>query len=342
MASLARTPPGAGAGRARRDEPTSRTFVQRPPAGRGKARRLDDAWPCGNLPVKQPASRRAKTPPEGPRVRRAEPADRARPRRRRADRGDSAEQPKPIGEVLLAEGLIDRATLAWALARQQETGERVGQILLAAGRVHRLELQRALGAQWGLPFVDLLNSDVDQVLVRGFPAETLLQEGWVPVAVEGDRTVVATCEPPDEEARERICAHFPTGTKLSFRTTTPIDVERTVLLCFREHFVRRSTGELLARRPDLSAATGWSTGQKRVVAAGAILFAIGMVVQWQLTLAIIVAAANLVFLAAVGFKPWRASSASPPAHGPCPRGPSATTGCCRATRSWSRSTGRRM
>ncbi len=250
----------------------------------------------------QPASRRAKTPPDGPRVRRAETADRARPRRRRADRGGSAEQPKPIGEVLLAEGLIDRATLTWALARQQETGERVGQILLAAGRVHRLELQRALGAQWGLPFVDLLNSDVDEVLVRGFPAETLLEEGWVPVAVEGDRTIVATCEPPDQDARDRICAHFPAGTKLSFRTTTPIDVERTVLLCFREHFVRRSTGELLARRPELSAATGWSTGQKRVVAVAGILFAIGMVAQWQLTLALIVAAANLVFLAAVGFK----------------------------------------
>ena len=249
-----------------------------------------------------PPARRAKQPAEGPRVRRAERADRARPQRRRTDRAGTAEQPKPIGEALLAAGLIDRATLSWALARQQETGERVGQILLAAGSVHRLELQRALGDQWGLPFVDLLNSDVDAELVRTFPAELLLDEGWVPVEVEGDRTVVATCEPPSSETCNRIRGHFPAKAKLSFRTTTPIDVERTVLLCFREHFVRRSTGELLARRPDLSAATGWSVGQKRLAAVAGCLLAVGLVVQWQLTLALLVAAANLVFLAAVSFK----------------------------------------
>jgi hypothetical protein len=75
-----------------------------------------------------------------------------------------------------------------------------------------------------------------------------------------------------------------------------------VLLCFRRHFVRRSTGELLARRPDLSAAAGWSVGQKRCVAAAGVLLAVGMLAQWQLTLALIVAASNVVFLAAVGFK----------------------------------------
>jgi hypothetical protein len=252
-------------------------------------------------PVKA-ASGTAKLPAEGPRVRRADSADRARPRRRRADRVGAAEQPKPIGEALLAEGLIDRATLGWALARQEETGERVGQILLAAGCVHRLELQRALGAQWGLPFVDLLNRELDDELVRSFPAEMLLDEGWVPVEVEGDRTIVATCEPPSAETRARIAAHFPPKTKLSLRTTTPIDIERSVLLCFRQHFVRRSTGELLARRPELSAASGWSVGQKRVVAVGGFLIAAGLLAQWQLTLALLVAASNVVFLAAVAFK----------------------------------------
>ena len=245
--------------------------------------------------------KRAQPPADGPRVRRAKRSDHARPRRRRSD-GVAGEQPKPIGEALLAAGMIDRATLRWALERQEETGERVGQILLAAGSVHRLELQKALGEQWGLPFVDLLASDVDGDLVRTFPAELLLAEGWVPVEVERGRTVVATCEPPTNETCERIRGHFPAKTKLSFRTTTPIDIERTVLLCSREHFVRRSTGELLARRPELSAAAGWSVGQKRFVAAGGILLVLGLLAQWQLTVALVVAGANLVFLAAVAFK----------------------------------------
>jgi cellulose synthase/poly-beta-1,6-N-acetylglucosamine synthase-like glycosyltransferase len=248
------------------------------------------------------APRRAKLPADGPRVRRTDGSEGTRPRRRRADRATEAEQPKPIGEALLAAGLIDRTTLSWALARQEETGERVGQILLAAGSVHRLDLQRALGAQWGLPFVDLLNTQLDEELVRNFPAEMLLDEGWVPVEVEGEEAIVATCEPPSAATRQRIAAHFPAATKLSLRTTTPIDIERSVLLCFREHFVSRSTGELLARRPELSAASGWSVGQKRTVAVAGLLFAAGMVAQWQLTLALLVAVSNVVFLAAVSFK----------------------------------------
>ena len=235
-------------------------------------------------------------------VRRAGPADAQRPRRRRTDTASGAAQPAPIGETLLAAGLIDRPTLTWALERQAETGERVGQILLAAGRVHRLDLQRALGEQWQLPFIDLLNADIDQGLVRGFDPEVLLAEGWVPVHREGNRTVVATCEPPTRELRDRVHSRLGPNAKVNLRTTTPLDIERTIVLCFREHIVRRSTGELLARRPELSAAGGWSTGQRRCVAAAGILLLVGLLLQWQLTVALIVAGANLAFLAAVTFK----------------------------------------
>ena len=233
-----------------------------------------------------------RTGPEGARVQ----------RRRRTDAGAPSGQPAPIGETLLAAGLIDRETLSWALERQAETGERIGQILLADGRVHRLDLQRALGAQWQLPFVDLLNTDIDEALVREFDPEVLLAEGWVPVHREGNRTVVATCEPPTRELRKRVLDRLGPDAKVNLRTTTPLDVERTIVLCFREHIVRRSTGELLARRPDLSAAGGWSLGQRRCAAAAGVLVLLGLIVQWQLTLALIVAGANVAFLAAVTFK----------------------------------------
>lgn len=247
------------------------------------------------LRVQEPAT-------DEPRIRRARPGEGRRPRRRRSDRPGGADAPKPIGEALLAAGLIDRATLRWALARQRETGERVGEILLVAGRVHRLDLQRVLAEQWGLPFLDLLRTDVDQELVREFDPEMLLAEGWVPVAAEGSRTIVASCEPPSEEMRERIRSHLPAGAALGLRATTPIDIERTVMLCFHEHFVRRSTGELLARRPELSAAAGWSPGQKRSLLVAAVLMALALIAQWQLTLALLVAGADIVFLAAVSFK----------------------------------------
>jgi cellulose synthase/poly-beta-1,6-N-acetylglucosamine synthase-like glycosyltransferase len=236
------------------------------------------------------------------RARRGADEDARSPRRRRTDAQDLSGQPKPIGEALLAARLIDRETLAWALQRQIETGERIGQILLAAGCVTRLDLQYALGEQWRVPFIDLLNQEIDQALVREFDPEMLLGEGWVPVEREGNRTIVATCEPPTRELRERIRASLGPEAKVNMRTTTPLDIERTIILCFREHIVRRSTGELLARRPDLSAAGGWSVGQKRWVLLAGILAFVGLLVQWQFTVAVFVAAANLIFLATVAFK----------------------------------------
>lgn len=251
-------------------------------------------------PRELPPADRAGSPADAYRLRRATSKDRERPRRRRSDR--FADQPRPIGEVLLGAGLIDRETLTWALRRQEETGERVGQILLAAGHVHRLELQKALGEQWNVPFLDLLAADVDEPLVRRFDADVLLAEGWVPVHWEGNRLVVATCEPPTGDQRRRILSHLPAGTRVNLRTTTPLDIERTIILCFREHIVRRSTSELISRRPELSAAQGVSAGQKRTVAAVAALAAVGLVLDWRLTVGVVVAAANLVFLGAVSFK----------------------------------------
>ncbi len=236
------------------------------------------------------------------RLRRSTPADAVRPRRRRTDGTPRGAQPAPIGEALLAAGLIDRETLSWGLARQAETGERLGQILLAADLVHRLDLQHALGEQWNLDFIDLLHTEVDAELVRGYEPELLLAEGWIPVRREGARTIVATCEPPTRKLRSLIRKRLGRSSKVDLRTTTPLDIERTIVSCFREHIVRRSTSELLTRRPELSAAGGWSRGQKLWVFALGLITLVALVLNWQFTVSLIVAGANVAFLAAVTFK----------------------------------------
>jgi cellulose synthase/poly-beta-1,6-N-acetylglucosamine synthase-like glycosyltransferase len=210
--------------------------------------------------------------------------------------------PLPLGEALLEAELIDRRTLRWALERQVETGERIGRILEAAEYVHRLDLHRVLGAQWGLEFIDLLRAPVDETLVRCFAPERLLAEGWIPVHRDGDRLVIATCEPPTDELLERLREHLGAPDSIVLRSTTPLDIERTIARCFREHIVRLSTGELHFRRPDLSAAAGWSRGQKLWVLAALAGIAAGIGLDWQFTLSLLVALANAAFLGAVAFK----------------------------------------
>jgi cellulose synthase/poly-beta-1,6-N-acetylglucosamine synthase-like glycosyltransferase len=198
--------------------------------------------------------------------------------------------------------MIDRRTLDWALDRQAETGVRIGRILEAAERVHRLDLHRVLGAQWGLEFIDLLREPVDETLVRCFDAEKLLEEGWIPVGREDELIVVATCEPPTQTLLERLCEHLGKPDTFVLRSTTPLDIERTVARCFQEHIVQRATGELLFRRPELSAASGFSRGQKLWTLALLLAAVVGTVLNWQFTLSLLVAVANAAFLGAVGFK----------------------------------------
>lgn len=208
----------------------------------------------------------------------------------------------PLGEALLDAGLVDRDTLDWALERQARTGERIGQILLASGAVHRLDLQHVLGQQWGLAFADLFAEPADPELVRSFAPATLLDAGWVPVRRTGDTVTVATCEPPRGEIAAAVRDTLGESVTVELRTTTPLDIERTVLSAFEEHVVQRSTAELLTRRPDLSAAGGWSRGQKAAVAAAAVAALAGAIVSWTFTLSLFVAAANVIFFAAVAFK----------------------------------------
>jgi hypothetical protein len=173
-------------------------------------------------------------------------------------RSSSAAAPRPahrpLGELLVRRGLIDRATLDWALARQRDTGERLGRVLLAAGKVRRLDLCHVLAEQWGLPFIDLLHTPIDADLAQRFEPSRLVAEGWMPVRRDGGRVIVATCEPLSDAVRAELRRQLGGRVVIDQRTTTPLDIERAVLSVFKHFIVEHSTVELLTERPDLSAA----------------------------------------------------------------------------------------
>ncbi len=231
-----------------------------------------------------------------------------RPPRPAEDEGVSPEQPPietppPLGEALEYAGLIDRVTLVWALARQRETGQRLGAILVSCGLVHRLDLQRVLGALWGIPFVDLLTHPLDEALARRCDPLRLLAEGWFPLRLDGDRLLVATCEPPSGELRAQIREALGSPSDalggplaIELRTTTPLDVERAVTRCFREDVTHRATAELRTLQPEQSAASGLSRAQRVVLVLLALLVAGGLVATREEAIAILVLLAEGVLL----------------------------------------------
>jgi hypothetical protein len=60
-----------------------------------------------------------------------------------------------LGALLLADGLIDSATLSEALAEQGRTARRLGSILIDRSTIDARDLARTLSKQYSLDFIDL-------------------------------------------------------------------------------------------------------------------------------------------------------------------------------------------
>jgi len=93
---------------------------------------------------------------------------------------------EPLGQILLAQGLITPRQLADALDIQRRSGDRIGRILVSLGYVSQLDVARALARQFGLPFRDLLAHPPPAEVVRLLDEDSARRFRAVPVAVDGE------------------------------------------------------------------------------------------------------------------------------------------------------------
>src|SRR3954454_2446240 len=77
----------------------------------------------------------------------------------------------PLGEQLVAAGLIERAQLDTALSRQSESGQRLGETLLELGFVSEEQLLPFIEGQLGVSAVRLREGLLDPQAVRLLPRQ---------------------------------------------------------------------------------------------------------------------------------------------------------------------------
>ncbi len=102
---------------------------------------------------------------------------------------------QPLGELLIAAGVLDEARLRSALERQRGGNKRLGEVLLELGYVDEPTLARALAKQAGLPFVDLSKGRVAPGVLAEVPGEVAHELGVLPVLVKDGTLVVALADP---------------------------------------------------------------------------------------------------------------------------------------------------
>ncbi len=118
---------------------------------------------------------------------------------------------RPLGEVLVDEGLITADQLQGLLARQRDkTGKerkRLGAAVVAAGLATASQVATALGRALGLQVADLTQYDVDPEVVRLLPRRVAERHSILLLAKEGSRVTVATSDPTNVVAMDDVRLH---------------------------------------------------------------------------------------------------------------------------------------
>jgi hypothetical protein len=101
---------------------------------------------------------------------------------------------RPIGQSLLALGLLTQHQLDRALARHPDNRP-LGESLVAAGTISRADLQTALAHKMGYPLVDLTRFPIDPVAVSKVSQRLAMSVRAMPLMLDKERLIVAVAKP---------------------------------------------------------------------------------------------------------------------------------------------------
>ncbi|MDQ7842958.1 MAG: GspE/PulE family protein [Armatimonadota bacterium] len=166
---------------------------------------------------------------------------------------------RPLGEILLSDGLITPDQLARALEIHRASGQRLGRILLEMGLVDPEHIASGLSRQLGAEFLRLTQIPLREEVLRLVPAAVAGRLQAIPVARDGASLTVAMVDPLDVVALDDI--RRMTGLDVRVAVTTladfqyalnqypPLDAESELLMDLprRETAVEEVSPEALRR-----------------------------------------------------------------------------------------------
>src|SRR2546428_9037570 len=104
---------------------------------------------------------------------------------------------RPIGEILVAQGVVSAEKVAEALAAQAERGGRLGEVLVSLKACSEEQVLKALAAQLELPYqMRLAPDEISQDLINKVPINFAKQARVLPLRMDGDDAVVVPMSVP--------------------------------------------------------------------------------------------------------------------------------------------------
>ncbi len=102
---------------------------------------------------------------------------------------------KPLGQILKGMELVSEGQIQESLNIQRERGGAIGTILVELGYVTEEEVLFALGAQWGMEFVNLDEMDIDAGIIEMIPPSVANIYKIIPVSFDEGTLTVAMSDP---------------------------------------------------------------------------------------------------------------------------------------------------
>lgn len=145
----------------------------------------------------------------------------------------------PLGEQLIAAGLLTEDQLKSALGRQQSTNARLGEVLVEMGFVDEAVILPFLEKQLGVQSVRLRDGMVDPDVVKVIPRALAESLGVLALFRVHGTLTVAMSEPRNLQQRDELARI----TRLRIRPlfALPVDIARMIERCYRDGFSVDST-----------------------------------------------------------------------------------------------------
>ena len=132
-----------------------------------------------------------------------------------------------LGDILVELGYAERGVLEATVALAREDGLPIGQALLASGLVDSNQIARALAERNGLDYVDLNLFKVDYRAANLISSTEARQYGAIPIAFDDEQTLlVATADPANLLGLDNI--RLSTERKVRPAITAPEDLEALI------------------------------------------------------------------------------------------------------------------
>lgn len=133
---------------------------------------------------------------------------------------------KQLGELLLERGIITREQIQETLDHQKNNGGLFGEILVELGYASEEDIAQALTAQYGFPYLPLLNYEIDSEIFSLLNKDICERLTLIPVDKIGNNLTLAMANPLNIKAIEEV--EMVSGCSVQVFVSTTADVKEAL------------------------------------------------------------------------------------------------------------------